>query len=800
MSGIQLKIDRDIISYPGDRSHPNQFEIIATNTSQDWVMMQVKIYGKSNVESHDWYTVKPLVTAKEPPGSTTRFKIEVLEPPILGIEGNIPLFVEVFSVENKNISATQNINLKVSQPKSPIELIFDSPIVVYPDQKNQVLVRVRNRSSIPIEVDLNSDKIPSSWTIDWQNPKIKLFGKEERNEVLMVMVPEVDKTDTGSPYQCQIKAKPKIGEPIPEDCQFVVVPQGKIELRCQDKYLKISKLQRVEKRAIDSSTPVKFVYLAEYPIQITNETNSKQEIELLLDNIILERKNQNIEELDLEFLPTSIELDRGQSKKVKAAIEIGSNLKKKLNSQAIEFEIVPQLKLDRSQFPPTQGQSTQLDRPISASPRPRVSASSSPPPNITFKPNPLVLGLNPDSKWWLFLLGFLVLLAAFPIYQILFPKTHQNTVNSVSFINNGLEVLSGSGDREIFQWHVNSTPERLFNPNALSYQRQVASEDDTQSAVRVIRARAKSGTEEVVVAAGLASGDIQLWTLAGGEKIMQWSRKDENQQNDSVFDLQFLQDGRYLFSAHGSSFVRQWNIDTQGENTQLEKQIYLNGIPINALGITKSRGGKSLVVAGGRFNTLAFWDWEMENPRVYILDPKSIQTVQTTQSQRDFPLSYNRQHITSIAADEQRLVTADTHGFIKVWDMEVLRQCMNENAKPFRSRNKPIEFSCNDAALQWQTPEPGLPVRSVAMASPSPNSRCFYLASTGDDGKVMLRSFFNLADPPRERTIDRVADTSLNTVDLTLNPDRNRALIASDGKNDRVRLYYHPIPSHADCQ
>ena len=768
MSGIRLKIDRELIKHP-DSHHPtSQFQVWATNITQDWVMMQIKVYAKGYPQSDDWYSVHPRVSAKEPPGNTIHFTVNVIEPPILGIQGEIPLVVEVFSVENKHIVARQDVTLSVTDSQSYIELFFEGNPIVFAGQQNIVPVRVFNLSSKPLDVKLECQKgknTTKSWKIDWENPNIKLLGKENTIENLCVAFPDSELTPAGcsEDYQCQLIAQPKIGKPVSETCQFSVAPQGQIEFKSPDK----------EKTIRENVKSENDRYIFEYSLELTNRANDSQEIELSLEN---EGDRSDVEEF--EFDPNPIFLERGESKTVRATAKVKKNQQGWLIPKILEFEVFAQLK--------------------------------SPPSQISLNRNSIVLILNLGSKWRLSLLLLLFGLFAVPLYQYFFPKRHRDTVNSVSIIDSGSRVLSGSSDREIWQWHVNSTPERFLNPNALGYRSQVASKKQTASAVRVIRERATSGAREVVVAAGLANGNIQLWNLAGLEKESQWSLN----ASDSVFDLQFLQDADYLLSAHGSGFVRQWKLDpTQRNNTQPQKQIYLEGIAVYALGITQNPQGNTLVAMGGQFNTLAFWDWE--NDRVYTLDPEYLQTVQKNRSQSDFlPIFGSRDYITSIAANDEHLVTADDRGYIKVWDMAVLRQCMRENAKPFRSvkfsedskvtspeyRYRKTEFSCTDEALAWQTPEPGLPVRSVAIAAHPQNRQCFYLASTGDDGRVMLRAFSQTADTPKEQTVAGFGDTRLNTVDLILNPEKNEALIASDGDGNRVRLHYHPLPSHADCQ
>lgn len=745
MFGIKIDVDAEKVEYPGHNGS-SQFKVTATNTSREFAMLQVRVSPKDypNSQSHHWYTVEPVVTAKKPPGSKTEFTVEIIESPIPGIEETIPLSIRVFSVENSNLYARQEIYLTVSQAHQSIEmdiLDVENRSILFPDRENKIPIRIRNLRQHEIEVNLTfkSPEVPEEWDVEFENSKVKIPGNQAKTHFLVLSLPEASETKAGTQHEFAIIAAPEEGEFIQKKGLLVVAPQGSIELSCDRKNQSISDCQKVEHNQ----------YRFEYPIEIKNNTNLHQTVDL------------SCNEKNLDFNLNPIHLERGTSKTVRAIAKIGKHQRPWLIPKLLDFEVRAKVR--------------------------------SPQDNITLNRNELPLTIKLEPNWWQTLILFFLLLAAFPLYQYFFSKTHQDAVNSVRIVDSGSRVLSGSRDNAIFQWHVNSFPERLINVNSLKYRGEVASPTQTKSGVRVIRERSKSGAREVVVAAGLENGNIQLWTVGTGENTPQWSiASQDSERQDSVFDLQFMRDARYLFSAHGSGWVRQWDLEQiQRENTQPQKKTYLDGIAIYALGITKSQSGNDLLAIGGQFNTLAFWDWEID--RVYRLQPDSSQQIQQSKSEGDFlPIFGKRQYITSIAANDDRLVTADTQGYIKVWNMEELRRCM-------QSASFSGEFSCSDAALQWQNRQGhgGKPVRSVALVQ---HRQCYYLASAGDDGQVVLWSFSPQTDKPKQDIIAHFANTRLNAVDLALNSDRHEALIASDGDRNRVRLYHHPMNSHADCQ
>jgi len=89
----------------------------------------------------------------------------------------------------------------------------------------------------------------------------------------------------------------------------------------------------------------------------------------------------------------------------------------------------------------------------------------------------------------------------------------------------------------------------------------------------------------------------------------------------------------------------------------------------------------------------------------------------------------------------------------------------------------------------------GLPVRSVAVEQ---RGSCYYVASTGDDGRVILISF-NFGSEPTVRELRNDPNARLNSVDVYIDSDR-QILIANDAGRGKVELYRHSLKEDADCK
>lgn len=106
---------------------------------------------------------------------------------------------------------------------------------------------------------------------------------------------------------------------------------------------------------------------------------------------------------------------------------------------------------------------------------------------------------------------------------------------------------------------------------------------------------------------------------------------------------------------------------------------------------------------GGRYNQLVVWNWEND---------ELLQVPYPQGGQDDYILSLDNAEF-----NPELLVTADNQGAITLWNMQ---NCLTGN-----SDCKIID--------RWPNGHGGQPVRSVALSADG----C-YLASGGDDGRVML--------------------------------------------------------------
>lgn len=674
---------------------PSTFEITVNNDSDRFASFQLEIIaaGANPDPGFSWYNLSPGVSAKKPPGDSTKFHVTITDVPVPGWTGIMNLTVRIFSLDLRDEERLV-VRLVVQEGVGSKLLKVDLPVQKFqavPGELIKIPVRVLNPNQQTNNVVLNFLGVESSWFNDGAEKRFKLDPGEQK-EVTFSCQPPVDLTQSPCQiYPFSVAGTPDKGHTASDSGTLEVLPTGFVEFSCTPQQQTIP--------AKKGWWTTRDSHPATFELQFENASN-------LRSTARAEIQWKSKQKCILEVMPPDIALNPGETS---IASLIASKPRPRWGlAQKLLLEVTA----------------------ILSDPRVEVR-------NDTELLELRVLPIVP--VWLQFAGGLLALLLLF--WWLLRPlQGHQNSVTSVRFNGIGDRIISGSTDQTIRSWQVKGN--RLESTGVFA---------QPGKAVRVVRYKPVNND---LVAAGLENGEIQLWNVLSERKkpIASFFY----QKDDRVLALEFTKDSRYLFSSHGSDLVLAWDIerDLSDNNPGNNKPVATlkSGFAVYDLAVVGQK--ETNLAIGGRFNKLVVWNLNSNKVRFVPYRPGG---------QDDYILSL------SVAATKPTLMaTADTQGYITLWDMS---QCLIKDVK------------C-EIIQESSRGHGGKPVRSVSLSA---NGR--YLASAGDDGRVMLWSLSNegRVDPKCSKGKEiRQATTKFKDVDLLL--DGEDILIVSGADDHQVRL------------
>ncbi|NEQ32014.1 MAG: hypothetical protein F6K04_13590 [Leptolyngbya sp. SIO4C5] len=759
-SSVKLELQqREIDFKPSDtgdftRAAPateSDLAVTVINTTDRFASFQLALEasGVEPTASAQWYTVEPEICAKKPPGDRTQFHITMLKAPIPAYDTQLPLTLKILSPEIEQISTTETVFLRILRPNKTLRVYLPfQDLQVYPGDRVRIPALVYNLSSETKNITLKLTGLDATpgWQTDWfpeGTERSLRLGSGSSEDVTFWCVPPATAQTESRLYHLGLEASDGQGNTASTAGRLEVLPFGSVSFQCLN--------PRQQVPAQSSGGVRQRLYPVAYDLIFSNQSNLLQQIQLSVQSSYGSR---------WQTVPATLEL----------APEVSGGLRLDVESQrpwlgttrTRFFEVFPQL------ASPGSGE---VGKAVKVSPASRI----------------LELRLKPVVPLWLQVLGGLVGLWLLWLAWWLNPETqHTAPINSISLFASGDTIFSGSSDQTVRRWQVNQDP-WIIDIRRPKFQRVMATGEAQKTAAKPIRVIQHLPEESVAqIAIGLEDGEIQLWNIDPPNRLQTFRASSGP---DRIFDLDFTSDSRFLFSGHGSGRVHQWRLQTADPAAQpeVEKTLSLGGdYAVSSLSVSE-RPGYNLLVIGGQFNRLMVWDYERQSAYnlAYKRDRVFAEGIE--------PVTNRNSYITSTAAAAKSavLATADNQGVITTWNLETIRDCLPQTFKAERSARFLQEDCQTEFRLdQWQAGEISSPVRALELSS----NGC-YLASTGDDGRVMLWPL--TADGSRDSryeagiAVRRFNDTRLNSVDLhyTTEGQQEVVLVASDTPGNRVQLY-----------
>lgn len=813
---IHLKSFRGELTFiPDHDTNPDsELDIVVTNDSDRFTSFKLELLPlDTDIQSDTkWYTVEPQVSTKKPPGESTNFRLKIIREPVPIYDSSLNLALKIFSIEDENLSTEKPLKLTIKSPAKPLRLLLptdslrvlpgntiDIPVLIYSlsSKRSQITLtltdqtpvssssdQLRSQSTFLSDLSNTSTEenesqsfVPLSWFQPIFQQTITLNAGSSQQVIFQCCPPAESKTFR-KVYSFVIEARSTTSHYVARvEGKLDVLPWGHIVMDCANPQITI---------------PSRNSNLNAYEIRFQNQSNTPQTVCLQpLDQESSDRIKLAIAEAPHQPLQVD------QHDAIEVAVQNTRVVKnnrislKPDQSEAVTLKPIVKRNLlgwKRRRFlvftPILQSQ--QLD-----------TSNPSPDQSVELKPDRQLLELMiyPLIPPLLQAGGVVLLVLLLWLAWFLNPKSyHAGTVNSVRLIGNGGTVVSGSSDRTLRRWQVNRSP-WMPDVRRLNYEGIVT--DEVGRSVRVIR---QIPEHDQQIAVGLENGEIQLWDVALGEQL----RRLTLQGNDRVFDLDFTKNSRYLLSGHGSGIVRIWDLNNPDDTppiAQAYPKFAVSTVAIQEQSQETQTNSSALAVIAGQYNRLVLWNWQQRQLYQVAYTHSSTAEFASSAGQHDYINSVD------ISDDQQWLVTADSQGYITLWDMQQLRQCVQSSqqsgsvsAAEDGVGNAIASITCENSVLGWWREESNpQPIRSVALSQ-----RGCHLASVGDDGRVLWWTLHSdaISDEQRLRkptVVAQFSGTQLNSVDITAT--RDHVLIASDANRNRVWLFQRKrTNSYADCQ
>ncbi|MEH2332941.1 WD40 repeat domain-containing protein [Nostoc sp.] len=227
---------------------------------------------------------------------------------------------------------------------------------------------------------------------------------------------------------------------------------------------------------------------------------------------------------------------------------------------------------------------------------------------------------------------------------------HQDAVNSISFSPDGKTIASGSWDKTIKLWNIESGESQTLSGH-------------TDKVWRV-RYSPMNGN---MIASASTDNTVRLWNAKSGEFLGELKGN-----TDLVYDISFSPDSKKIATASWDGKIKIWDTTTKKELETLENLQGQNG----SYSIDFHPHGAKLAVVGYKDGSVKVWDLNTKTAKM-IGDHKKLAT------------------IVKFSHDGHLLASSSGDGMIKLWKDDQLLTTIKAHEKEIYG----LAFSPNDQIL-----------------------------------------------------------------------------------------------------
>ncbi|MEM9947606.1 MAG: WD40 repeat domain-containing protein [Cyanobacteria bacterium P01_D01_bin.36] len=714
-------------------SGKDQFEVTVSNLSDRFATfaLDLSASGLDRQASSDWYRLTPDLSAKIPAGDQVNFIVNILEvPPIPGgFTGKMNVNVNVTCLELGEADR-QLVNLVVAGSGSlPAQLKMpEDELQTLPGAVIEIPLQVHNPNLNTAHLRASIKGLPHPW-LNGHERRLQVTPKGTAN-LLFVCQPPFSSEAGVYPFTIEVGQREAAAATL--SSRLEILPTGNVIFSCR-----VNELESKPDSSGDFSDKSTFEEAVDHKNKPEGDPDSqaakaktkdvvRYTAELNNDSNVAQQVALSLNRIDIPWYE-----------------QVRSRFQRRLPEPAVTTKHLLQL----SPAEATLGAGDRAELTLTTQPKRhwlgwrqrqyfqlQTQQQSTP---VIPSTQTIEIVADPKVPLWVQAIGLGVISLLLLTFAY-FKDGHRAPVNSVQFDGQANSLISASDDHTIHRWQ---TARRL---------RDFATLSNIDKAVRVVHYRPRQNN---LLAAGLENGEIQIWDFLSQRAPVSLI----SDRADRVFDLQFSHDSDSLFSIHGSGQILKWDTNDLTKiataSAASEKRF---DFAAQAMALVGSE--HHLLAIGGRFNRLVLWDFEKD-----------------TQQVLNYPGEVDPNHylfdVTAAEDRPMRFAAADNQGRITLWNLDT---CSINNTSDGNS-----DTGCRPSD-QWQDGHGGQAVNAVALSKDA----C-YLASGGDDGKVVLWSLNGAGQVLKKKVLFR-SSKPINSVDIVRQD--NTLIIASGGDDHRVRL------------
>ena len=616
MSNIGSTISTTVLHF---NDAPISFEVMVKNCSNDYASFRLHLIaaGADPNIGDSWYSLDPISSTLIPPGDSTKFRVKILQTPILGID-LINLEVQVSSPELPDINF-HNLKLYVAAGIEKLRVYLPvNSFAIYPRKILDIPVRVSNPNHHQVDIILRLAGLDSRW-LERGSERRLIIGAGKEGETKFTCQPPIAKQTPCGIYPFTIKAYVNNEEWGSTTGTIEILPIGTVFFSVNP-----------ESNILPSKSswfPQFKTKPALYQLELKNASN------VIQNQITVAVKTAS--KCDCQVIPAAGEAKPGETLNFKLEAT------KKRHwwgwKRKHSLKIIPSL--------------TDL----------RLNTTDPTDKTVELQVRPLL------PLWLQLGLGAIAIALILYLLSLISVKGHSDRVNSVTFSSDIDPILSGSEDGTVRKWQA--TPDNLFcqwfNWQRFCLQHQTILLDSNKNGnldrVNVVKLRSDNNLSGNLAFVGFDSGKVSQLKILNTEAKERIILKGKNTDNlnssafNRILNLTPSPDFKKIYLGRGTK-LSQLNLTQKKIRDLIDFEI-----SIYVLTLTPDHQS---IIAGGQYNKIF---------RVYLSNNQKQELALHRL------LNEQNDQITGLKITENNLlISTDNRGVINIWDLNL---CEGKNCQ-----------------------------------------------------------------------------------------------------------------------